>query len=116
MNVKQFYIETNGDYDKALSLMMNDILIAKLLGKFIANNSCDQLINAYENKNYRDVFSSSHALKGVAGNLSLTPLFELASKITETTRNSDDVNLDQDIEELKSIYQKVKDSYSKNIA
>ena len=116
MNVKQFYIDVNGDYNKALSLMMNDILIAKLLGKFIANNSCDQLISAYENKNYREVFTASHALKGVAGNLALTPLFDLASSITEATRNSDDVNIDKEVDELKKIYQIVKDSYSKNIA
>ena len=116
MNVKQFYIDINGDYNKALSLMMNDILIAKLLGKFIVNNSCEQVISSYEKKDYRDVFAASHSLKGVAGNLALTPLFELASNITEATRNSDDVNLDKEIEELKNVYQLIKDNYSKNIA
>ena len=116
MNVKQFYIDVNGDYNKALSLMMNDILIAKLLGKFIANNSCDQLISAYESKDYREVFAASHALKGVAGNLALTPLYDLASTITEATRNSDDVDLNKEIGELKKVYQTIKDSYSKNNA
>ena len=116
MNVKEFYLDTDGDYTKALSLMMNDILVAKLLGKFMANNPCEQIISSYEEKNYRDVFTGSHALKGVAGNLALTPLFNIASKITEATRNSDDVNLDEDIEELRRIYSLLKEKYQEYIA
>ena len=96
--------------------MMNDVFIAKMLTKFMDNNIYEQMISSYENKDYRALFSSSHSFKGVAGNLALTPLFEIASIITEATRNSDDVNLDKEIEELKKQYSLVKEKYLEYIA
>ena len=116
MNVRQFYIEINGSYNDALAIMMNDFFIAKMITKFINNNSCEQMISLYEQKDYRALFAAAHTLKGVTGNLSLTPLFELACTITEATRNSDDVNLDKEINELKYIYELIKDNYSKYVA
>ena len=116
MNVKQFYIDIKGNYDNALSIMMNDVFIAKMLTKFMDNNIYEQMFSSYENNDYRALFASSHSFKGVAGNLALTPLFEIASIITEATRNSDDVNLDKEIEELKKQYSLVKEKYLEYIA
>ena len=116
MDVKQFYIEINGSYENAVALMTNDALIARMLGKFMANNGCDKLVSCYETKDYRGVFEASHTLKGVAGNLALTPLYVLACTITEATRNSDDVNLDKEIEELKAVYGLIKEKYAQYIA
>jgi len=104
MDVKKFYLDTNSNYEEALSRMMNDFLIEKLVSKFISNNQYDALISAYENKDYQAVFTNAHALKGVAGNLALTSLFEIASVITEATRNGATPNLDQEIEMLKESY------------
>ena len=75
MNVKQFYIETNGSYENALAIMMNDALISRMLTKFIDNNIYEQIVNAYENKDYRALFAAAHSYKGVTGNLALTPLY-----------------------------------------
>ena len=116
MNVKQFYIEINGNYDNAVAIMMNDALISRMLNKFMSNNSCENMVSLYEQKDYRSLFAASHTLKGVAGNLALTPLFELASTITEATRNSDDVNLDKEISELQKTYELIKEKYQQYIA
>lgn len=116
MNVKQFYIDTNGSYNDALAIMMNDILIAKMLGKFVSGGSCLQMIELYEQKDYRSLFAAAHSLKGVAGNLALTPLYNLASFITEATRNDDGANLDKEINELKNIYELIKEKYQQYIA
>ena len=116
MNVKQFYIETNGSYENALAIMMNDALISRMLTKFMDNNICEQIVNAYENKDYRALFAAAHSYKGVTGNLALTPLYNISSVLTEATRNSDDVNLDKEIEELKKLYNIVKEKYSEYIA
>lgn len=115
MNVKQFYIDIHGNYDDALSIMMSDSLIERMLNKFINNNLYEQIISSYENKDYRSLFAASHSFKGVTGNLALTPLYEISCIIVEATRNSDDVNIDKEIEILKKEYQLVKDSYFKNI-
>ena len=116
MNVKQFYIDINGSYEDALAIMMNDVLIAKMLKMFMANNSYQQIVSLYEQKDYRSLFAAAHSFKGVAGNLALTPLYELASIITEATRNSDDVNLDKEIDELKKAYSLVEAKYKEFIA
>ena len=116
MDVKTFYAEINGSYNDALAIMMNDVLIARMLGKFINGNSIDQMIALYENKDFRGLFAAAHSLKGVAGNLALTPLFDLDSFITEATRNDDNVNLDKEIAELKNLNERLKENYSKYIA
>ena len=116
MNVKQFYIDTGGSYNDALAIMMNDILIAKMLGKFVSGGSCLQMIELYEQQDYRSLFAAAHSLKGVAGNLALTPLYNLASFITEATRNDDGANLDKEINELKNIYELIKEKYQQYIA
>lgn len=115
MNVKQFYIDVNGDYNDALRRMMNDVLIVRMIAKFMSGDSINSLVSLYENKDYRGVFASAHTLKGVAGNLSLTPLFEIACTITEATRNEDGVNLDKEIEELKSIKNTIEEAYKKHL-
>ena len=116
MNVKEFYTEIKGNYNDALAIMMNEMLIARMITKFISSNSIEQIVSFYENKDYRQLFAAAHSLKGVAGNLALTPLFELASFITEATRNSDDVNLDKEIQALKDVYNLIKEKYLLYIA
>ena len=116
MDVKQFYLDTNGDYNDALRRMMNDALIARMISKFMSGDSVKNMVSLYENKDYRTLFSSAHTLKGVAGNLSLTPLFNIANIITEATRNEDGVNLDKEIAELKQIYASIEEAYNKYLA
>ena len=115
MNVKKFYEETNSNYNNALSIMMNDMLIARLLGKFMSNNSFEQIVSFYESKDYRNLFAAVHSFKGVTGNLALTPLYDLACEITELTRNSDDANIDKEIEELKKNYALIIEKYNQYI-
>ena len=116
MNVKQFYIDINGSYQDALAIMMNDAFIARLMKKFMENNSYQEIVSLYEKKDYRALFAAAHSFKGVTGNLALTPLYELASYITEATRNSDDVNLDKEIQELTKVYNLVQEKYQEYIA
>ena len=116
MDVKQFYIDIKGDYNDAIKRMMNETLIAKMVNKFMSGDSVSQLISLYEKKDYRNLFSSAHTLKGVAGNLSLTPLFNIASIITEATRNSDDANLDKEIAELKEVFDLIQQAYKKYLS
>ena len=116
MNVKQFYLDIGGSYTDALAIMMNDLFISKMMKKFIENNSYNEIVSLYEKKDYRALFAAAHSFKGVSGNLALTPLYELASTITEATRNSDGVNLDKEIAELKRVYTLVQEKYQEHIA
>ena len=67
--------------------MMNDDFIKRMLSKFVSSDSYDAFINAYNDGDMSAVFRTAHLLKGVTGNLSLTPLYEKSSTICELTRN-----------------------------
>ena len=113
MNVKEFYNAAHGDYQYALSIMMSDSLIERMINKFMDNNAYHDLIKAYEQKDYALLFPLAHSFKGVVGNLALTGLFEISSIITEATRNWATPNLDKEIEILKERYQRLENSYQK---
>ena len=111
MNVKEFYQSFNGDYEKALSVMMNDAFIERMLSKFFAKNSCNDIISFYEVKDFASLFAAVHSFKWVAGNLALTPLFNIACVITEATRSLEVVNIDKEVNELKDKYSQVEKAY-----
>ena len=113
MDVKGFYSAVNGSYENALAIMMNDALIERMLAKFMANNCSQAIIDAYNQKDYQAVFANAHSLKGVVGNLALTPLFEIASIITEATRNGATPNIDNEINTLKERYLLIEENFRK---
>jgi len=115
MNVKEFYKNTGSNYDAALAIMMNDMLIERMIAKFMENNSYNSIIEAYEAKNIKAIFALAHSFKGVTGNLALTKLFEIASTLTEATRNNENANIDQEIKELKDVYSLIKSEYEKSL-
>lgn len=66
--------------------MGNEAFYLKMVGMMIADNSIDKLKDALAENNLDTAFEAAHALKGVAANLSLTPLTEPAVEITELLR------------------------------
>ena len=101
MNVKEFYAAIGGHYEKALQTLMNDGFITKLLKKFAEGNYYDELKNAREENDATHIFAITHTLKGVAGNLSLTAIYEKASAICEATRNKKDgVDVSKEMDDL----------------
>lgn len=58
----------------------------------LSDDRFEKLLPAIENKNMEESFELVHALKGVIGNLSLTPLYETICEITEHLRNKDDID------------------------
>ena len=108
MTIEEIYQKVGGDYKDALGRLMNDKLIARFLSKFRGSDYLQPIQSAYAKKDYKAVFEAAHALKGVAGNLSLTSIFLIASEITEATRNlkeGEEVSLEDQIARLTEIYQ-----------
>ena len=50
------------------------------------------LQDAIDNKDLKAAFEAAHALKGVLGNLSLTPLYTPVVEITELLRSNTDMD------------------------
>ncbi len=113
MDIKKFYVSVNGNYEEALALMMNDAFIERMLKKFFNDNSYEEIISCYKNKDFSTLFAKIHSFKGVVGNLSLTPLFDIASTITESTRSLKEVNIDDEINTLIERYSFTKESFQK---
>ena len=53
MDVKQFYLESKGNYNDALARMMNDALIVRMISKFMNDNAILKMVSLYESKECR---------------------------------------------------------------
>ena len=64
----------------------NEAIYLRLVGMIPAEGNFDKLKEAVEAGDLKAGFEAAHALKGVLGNLSLTPMFEKTCEITELLR------------------------------
>ena len=72
--------------------MGNEALYLKLVNFFLADASFAKLKASLEVKDLDTAFQASHALKGVLGNLSLTPLYQIIFEMTELLRKRSDID------------------------
>lgn len=110
MNVKEFYIKIGGNYDEALSRLMNDSLIEKFVLKFANSDYISGVKNAIDAKNYDDLFFQAHTLKGVALNLAFTRLGASASALTDYVRGDNKETANH--EEILRLFSKVESDYN----
>lgn len=68
--------------------MGNSALYERMLKKFPKTVEDSPVLPYAQSEDYETAASNAHALKGVAGNLSLTPLFERYTKIVDMYRAS----------------------------
>ena len=66
--------------------MNNEAFYLRLVGMAVGDASFDKLRAAVDAGDLAAAFEAAHALKGVLGNLALTPAYELTSEITELLR------------------------------
>lgn len=108
-------LEENGaDVEATLKRFMgNDAIYLKFLGKFPGDPNYANLGANMEAGNYEEAYKCAHALKGVVGNLGLTPIFENVSVLVEELRNK--ANADVDAALANEEWQKVKTVYEQFI-
>ena len=70
----------------------NEMLYLRLVNMIPAEANFSVLENAIAQGNLDKAFEAAHALKGVLGNLSLTPMYEKCSEITELLRARTDTD------------------------
>ena len=66
----------------------NKALYKRMLSMFIDTKDAEQLDVFLEQGNLEEASHSSHAIKGIAGNLSLIDLFAISDKLTEELRKN----------------------------
>lgn len=87
--LNQFGANTKEGLDRCMN---NEAFYLRLVDKAINDDSFIKLKDELEKKNYDEAFKIAHSLKGVLGNLSLTPLYDLAVEITENLRISKEID------------------------
>ncbi len=72
--------------------MNNEAFYLKMVNMAAEDAGFERLKAAVESKETPRIFEAAHALKGMLGNLALTPLFQPASEMTELARAGKDAD------------------------
>lgn len=92
--------------DEGLQRCMNNKdFYLMLVNKSIGNNQIPALEEAINNSDLQKAFEVAHSLKGVYGNLSLTPLYNAVVEITEPLRNKVSMDYAPLLNKLKALFQ-----------
>ena len=81
------------DVDDAMPRCLNnEAFYLRLVGKAVEEPAFDRLREALEAGDLDKAFEQAHALKGVTGNLALTPIDKPVREITEFLRSRTDMD------------------------
>ena len=81
------------DVEEGLARCMNnESFYLRMVGLAKVEKNIDVLYAAADAGDVQGMFAAAHALKGVMGNLALTPLFAPASELTELLRGKTEVD------------------------
>lgn len=78
---------------------------------FYEDTSFEDLGCAISNKQYDVAFNYAHSLKGVSGNMGLTPLYNLIVILVEALRSKDYSQIDKHYSDVMIEYNKSKDFF-----
>ena len=100
--------DAGNDVDSALRRFVgNEAMYIKFLKRFADDKSYSEMKEAVEKNDMGNAFVAAHTLKGVAGNLGLTKLFDVASEVTEKLRTRSDSDLAADFARITAEYDAV---------
>ncbi len=113
MTIQELYAAIGGDYEQAIRVLRMDKLVDKHIRKLTKNGVIDALLAAGETMDPTQLFETSHAAKGVCGNLGLTKLADAATEITEdyrpgAVRKYSDAEIREKLRELAALYEVTK--------
>ena len=107
MNEKLFnrLLQNETDIDGALKrLYGNESLYIKLLNAFLQDTTMSNLDIAIGEKDWDTAFTSAHALKGLAGNLGLVPLFYSIGELVVLIRTGRISEIDSTMDRVRQNY------------
>ena len=87
--------------------MNNEAFYLKLVKMATADENFKKLDDTLEAKDWEGAFNAAHALKGVVGNLELTPLYEVMQELTEKLRPLEPCDCADLLEKVHTLYGKL---------
>ena len=107
MLTKDALINYGADYDKGFErCMKNEDFYFKLIKMAVQDNKFSDLKEAIDGNDLDKAFELAHALKGTTGNLSLDPIFDPMSEMTELLRSRTEMDYS---EYMQKIYDKLEE-------
>jgi len=109
LTIQECYAALEGDYQEVVGRLYNETLVKKFVGKFLTDQSYQQLETTLKAENYEEAFRAAHTLKGVSQNLSFTKLYESSHEITEALRT-------QNYDLAAQLFARVEADYAQTVA
>jgi HPt (histidine-containing phosphotransfer) domain-containing protein len=101
--IKRQLREWGADPDGAIERMMNDeAFYGKMLNKFAAEDELSEL-GIIARQDPKEGFRIAHNLKGTAGTLGLTPLYDAVCEVVEDLRGEPKDSLEKDLERFADL-------------
>lgn len=99
------------DYQTTMERFMgNENMYRRILEMFFRDGNLKKLGEALDAQDYAAAFDAAHTLKGVVGNMGLTPLYQAVCAIVEPLRAGEGRDDYPDLyREIQSEYRKVED-------
>lgn len=85
----------------------NSAMYEKFLMKFPEDENFEKAVEAFQNKNWNELETSVHTLKGVSGNLGFDRLYNVCSKIVLLLRENRQDELEKPFAEMKVAYEEI---------
>ena len=106
---KKAKLEAAGiDVEEALQRFLgNEELFLKFLGRFPQDENYRILWHEVEEEHWDMAVNAAHTLKGVTGNLSITPLYQLFSAQVEAFRGGHPQEAVAMMDEIGRVYQRI---------
>lgn len=96
------------DYDAALARFVGKRAIyEKYLTRFLEDEHAMEAAKAFREKDYEEMLEQTHALKGLAGTLGMTPLFEASSDIVKDLRSGELDALEEKLTKLLAVQERI---------
>ena len=89
MTVKECYEEFGGDYEEVMGRLRKEERVCKYLNMLLDSRENELVSSALAENNFQEAFLHVHNLKGIALNLSLTPLHRASDVLCEAIRHGD---------------------------
>lgn len=103
------------DVDEGLQRFINNsALYEKMLRTFPNMVHSSRVSVDFDANDYDEVIDKTHALKGVTGNLSLTPLFEAYTKIVDLLRAGNPEDAREELKKVLPIQEDIINCIEKN--